>query len=388
MKISRYVFILGIVSLLTDISSEMIFPVLPIFLDRFLHATKTEIGLIEGVAIFIAGVFKVFSGVLSDRLGKRKILVVIGYSFSAFTKPLFYFANSWIQVLFLRGLERIGKGIRTAPRDAIISAYSSSEISGKSFGLHRALDTIGAVIGSLSAFLLLYLFGELEETFRKIFLISFIPAVLAIFILVVFVKEPPVKKVENFTKLDFKLLPKNFYVFLSIHAFFTVFSMNYAFFILKGNASGISMLHIPIVYLMFNISYAFFSLPFGVLSDRVGKVKSLLFVYLMFSVVSLFFLFNSPLMGWIGFIMYGIFISGYEVVSRAFISDITDINIKGTAYGVFHTLIGFSSFISTVLAGILWDNFGEDIPFAISFTGGLISLFATLFLLKENRFKT
>jgi len=381
-SINRYVFILGIVSLLTDISSEMIFPILPIFLEKFLNASKTEIGLIEGTAIFIASLFKVLSGFISDKAGKRKLFVIIGYSLSAFTKPIFYFVENWFQVLILRTVERAGKGIRTAPRDAIISIYSSPKISGTSFGLHRAFDTLGAVLGSFFAFLLLMYFGETEGTFRGIFLVSFIPGVLAVFVLIFFVKEPRIKTPTKSFKFDFSLLPKRFYLFLSVHAVFTLFSMNYAFIILKGNETGISVGLIPLAYLLFNVSYAIFSFPVGLLSDRLGKIKSISLTYFSFSIVAFLFTFNSQVYGWIGFVLYGIFMSGYEVISRAIISDITDEQVKGTAYGIFHTVIGLSSLISMLVAGFLWDMFGADIPFVVSGISALSLSILTLPLFK------
>ncbi len=371
-SINRYVFILGIVSFLTDVSSEMIFPILPIFLEKFLNASKTEIGLIEGVAIFVASLFKVLSGFISDKIGKRKLLVVLGYSLSAFTKPLFYFVGNWFQVLILRSIERAGKGIRTAPRDAIISAYSPPKISGTSFGLHRAFDTLGAVLGSFFAFLILLFFGENEDTFRSIFLISFIPAVLAVFVLIFFVKEPKIEIETKSFEFNFSLLPRQFYMFLSVHTVFTLFSMNYAFIILKGNETGISIGLIPLAYLLFNVSYAIFSFPVGIISDRLGKIRSIALIYFSFSLVAFLFTFDSQIYGWVGFILYGIFMSGYEVISRAIISDITDEQIKGTAYGIFHTVIGVSSFVSMLIAGFLWDTFGADIPFIVSGVSALI----------------
>jgi len=384
-KISKYVFILGIVSFFTDISSEMIFSILPLFLDKFLEATKTEIGLIEGLALFIASFLKVFSGILSDKLKKRKLLVVIGYSLSTFTKPLFFFATNWGQVLILRSIERIGKGIRTAPRDAILSAYSPSLISGKSFGLHRAFDTLGAVVGSFLAFLIIYLLGEEEGTFRKIFLISFFPALLAILILIFFLKEPKITVENKEFKFNLKIIPKSFFLFLLIHSAFTLFAMNYAFIILKGNDTGISIGYIPLAYLLFNVSYAFFSFPIGLFADKIGKINSIGIVYLMFSLVAFSFIPDNQIFGWIGFILYGVFMAGYEVISRAFVSDITNDEIKGTVYGIFHTVIGIASFLSMIIAGFLWDNFGADFPFILS--GVAVIFISIIFFVFSKKFR-
>ena len=375
----KYVIILGIVSLLTDISSEMIFPILPIFLEKFLYATKTQIGLIEGLAALITSFLKVFSGYLSDKIGKRKLLVVFGYTLSAFSKPLLYFATNWIDVLWIRALERTGKGIRTAPRDALISSFSEGK-SGQAFGIHRGMDTAGAVLGSLFTFLFLVYFGETEENFRKIFLYAFFPAITAVVILMFFVKEPKINKTSHEIKISFKNLPSDFKKFVIIQSVFTLFTMNYAFIILKANDVGISIGFIPLAYLFFNIVYAFSSFPFGIFSDKVGKTKAMLFTYILFSITSFIFLIKNSFFGWIGFAFYGIFMSGYEVVSRAFISDlIKNEDIKGSAYGIYHTLIGITSFLSMIIAGVLWDVFGSYMPFMVS---GVFSLVVSLIFWK------
>jgi MFS family permease len=367
-NINKNILLLGLVSLFTDISSEMIFPILPIFLDKFLNATKTEIGFIEGLAEAFASFLKVFSGIISDKLGRKKPLIIAGYGISSFSKPLLYFANSWVFVLFVRVSDRIGKGIRTAPRDALISTYSTEKVSGKSFGIHRAMDTTGAVLGTLLAFLFLFFLGETEKTFRFIFLFSIVPAGIALFILIFLVKEPKgVKRFENFRiNLNLKLLPIDFYKFLFIQGIFTLIAMNYAFMILKAENIGISIGFIPVVYLVFNISYALFSYPLGNMSDKFGKIKVMFFVYILFSITSLVFTIHLQIFGWIGFILYGMFMAGNETVSRAFISDFSTQNLKGTAYGIFHFTTGITSFISLSLAGFIWDSFGANVPFYIS----------------------
>ncbi len=374
----KYIIILGIVSLLTDISSEMIFPILPIFLEKFLYATKTQIGLIEGIAAFLTSFLKVFSGYLSDKIGRRKILVIFGYSLSTFSKPLLFFATSWTHVLWIRAIERLGKGIRTAPRDALISSFSEGK-SGHAFGIHRGMDTVGAVLGSLFAFLFLIYFGETEENFRKIFLYSFFPAITAVLILIFFVKEPKGIKKDSKIEINFKILPSDFKKFVIIQSIFTLFTMNYAFIILKANDIGISIGFIPLAYLFFNIVYAFFSFPIGILSDKIGKTKTMFFTYILFSITSFLFLIKNNIFGWIGFAFYGIFMAGYEVISRALISDLTNENIKGSAYGIYHTSIGISSFFSMIIAGILWDSFGSSLPFTIS---GIFSLILSFIFLR------
>ncbi len=388
-SINRNILLLGLVSLFTDISSEMIFPILPIFLDKFLNASKTEIGLIEGFAEVTASFLKIFSGIISDKIGRKKPLIVLGYGISTFSKPLLYFANSWIFVLFIRVSDRIGKGIRTSPRDALISAYSTKEISGKSFGIHRAMDTSGAILGTLLAFLFLFVLGETEGTFRFIFLFSVVPAGIALFILIFLVKEPKGKiKTKTFEfKKDFKSLPSKFYKFLFIQVLFTLISMNYAFMILKAENIGISIGFIPLAYLVFNISYALFSYPIGSFSDKFGKIKVMFLVYLIFSFTAFCFTLDYQIFGWLGFILYGIFMAGNETVSRAFISDFSTEKLKGTAYGIYHSIIGISSFISLSLAGLVWDMFGANVPFYISSIVSLILAFVLFFVFRINEIK-
>jgi len=378
-RINKNIIFLGIVSFLTDLSSEMIFPVLPLFLDHVLKASKFEIGIIEGAAEFTASFLKVFSGYISDRLGKKKAVVVAGYTISALTKPFLYFAGNWKDVLVLRVIERTGKGIRTSPRDALISHYTQREKSGRSFGFHRGMDTLGAVFGTFLSFLFLIFLGEVESTFRLIFLVSFFPAVLAVLILIFFVKEPSIKPVKKSERISPKDLPPDFFKLLTFQVLFSVFSMNYAFMILKANSVGVSIGFIPVVYLIFNIVYALSSYPAGFVSDRFGKGFTLSITYFLFSATAFIFTLDYPVFGWIGFVLYGLFMAGNEVVSRAVISDLVQEKLKGTAYGIYHTAVGLSVFASTSMAGFLWDNFGGDIPF---YLGGLGSLFLSFLSFK------
>ncbi len=382
LRINKNIIFLGIVSFLTDLSSEMIFPVLPLFLDHILKASKFEIGIIEGAAELTASFLKVFSGYVSDRLGRKKAVVVAGYAISAFTKPLLYFAGSWKDVLVLRMIERTGKGIRTSPRDALISYYTQKEKSGRSFGFHRGMDTLGAVFGTLTAFFFLLFLGEKENTFRLIFLVSFLPALLSVLILILFVKEPNIKAVKKLENFSPKELPSDFYKLLTLQVLFSIFSMNYAFMILKANSIGVSIGFIPVVYLLYNIIYAFSSYPAGFISDRFGKGFTLSITYLLFSATAFIFTLDFPIFGWIGFIFYGLFMAGNEVTSRAIVSDLVQEKLKGTAYGIYHTAVGLSVFASTSLAGFLWDRFGGDIPFYIGGLGSLILSFLCFRILK------
>ncbi len=378
--ISKNVFFLGIVSFFTDVSSEMIFPILPIFLERFIGASKLEIGFIEGLAQLTASTLKVFSGFISDKLRRRKPVIVVGYSLSNLIKPFLFFSNSWVQVLFIRVIDRVGKGIRTAPRDALISESTEKVVSGKSFGFHRALDTLGAVVGTLTAFFILSILGSKESSFRAVFAFSAVPGLLSIFVLFLFVEERKVFKKK--IRFEFSRIPPIYFKFLAVQSLFTLFSMNYAFMILKGEHSGISIGFIPLAYLVFNVVYSFFCFPFGSISDKFGKIKTLSIAYVIFSLSAFIFTLKSEIFAWMGFALYGVFMAGFETVSRAIISDFSGEELKGTAFGIYHTVIGVSSFISLSVAGFLWDRFGASFPFYVA---SLVSLFSSLILVKLVR---
>ncbi|MCL5774038.1 MAG: MFS transporter, partial [Firmicutes bacterium] len=282
---SHNVVFLGIVSFLTDIASEMIYPVLPLFLSA-IGVSKSFIGFIEGIAETTASVLKVFSGWISDKFKKRKFLILLGYGISAITKPVLVFATAGWHVLVLRFLDRTGKGIRTSPRDALIADSTEESQRGKAFGLHRTMDTAGAVIGPLIASLVLMMnagkvnsffkaINPQEGLFRFIFLLSIIPGVFAVIFLVFSIKEtfkssddkgePPLK---GWASLDHKFIP-----FLIIAAIFTLANSSDAFLLLRAQATGVSIAHIPLIWLLFNMVYTILATPFGALSDKIGRRK-------------------------------------------------------------------------------------------------------------------
>ncbi|WP_457626803.1 MFS transporter [Persephonella sp.] len=384
-KLNKNIIFLGIVSFLTDLSSEMIFPLLPVFLDHFLKATKFEIGIIEGTAQLVASLLKVFSGYISDMAGRKKPLVVIGYSLSAISKPFLYFAGNWRDVLVIRAVERTGKGIRTSPRDALISSYTTPESSGRAFGFHRGMDTAGAVLGTLVAIFFLFYFGETEDTFRLVFLISAVPAFLAVLFLVFFVKEKKSVYHRKTIRPSLKNIPSGFYIFLIFQVLFTVFSMNFAFMLLKANYSGVSLGLIPAVYLFFNLVYAVASYPAGAMADRAGKLNILIATYILFGITALLFTGGNFIWAWAGFMFYGLFMAGNEVASRAVISDLISEEIKGSAYGIYHTATGVSAFVSSSLAGFLWDRFGENTPFYVASAGAFVLALAAYFIFSKKK---
>ncbi|HYA31743.1 MAG TPA: MFS transporter, partial [Thermodesulfovibrionales bacterium] len=269
----RNVFVLGLVSLFMDVSSEMIYPLVPLYLSNVLHASKTSIGLIEGIAESTASVLKVFSGWLSDKLGKRKALIFWGYGISVFSRPVLATATSWVHVLVYRFTDRTGKGVRTAPRDAIIADSTSKEIMGKAFGFHRAMDTVGAIIGPGIAFLLMGIFHDRLQT---VFWISMVPGIFAVLTIALFVKDVKGGRGTERPRIRLKGFDRKFRMFLLVVAFFTLGKTSDAFLILRAQDLGVKAGLIPVLYLVFNIVAASLSTHAGIVADKVGKRRVIL----------------------------------------------------------------------------------------------------------------
>ncbi len=381
-KIRKNVFMLGLTSFFTDLSSEMIFPILPIFLSSILGANMAIIGLIEGVAESASSILKLFSGWLSDRFGKRKEIIIFGYSLSAISKPLFIFASHWGYVLIIRLLDRVGKGFRTAPRDALIAASSDESKRGRQFGIHRAMDTMGAVVGTLFSFFILQKF--LSDAFDIIFLISAIPGFIAVSILVFAVrdvkKEVKIKKF-TFNFHDCNLELKRFFLAIS---FFNLANFSYAFFILRANDVGISLALIPIIYLVYNIVYAVFSIPIGRWSDFFKKKTILIFGILLFALVSLgFAFFANSFTIWFLFAFYGLFMAFTDAVSRAYVSNLSNENERGFTLGTYHAIVGITVLPANSIGGLLWYLLGVESPFIYAFILSIISVFLLIFYVKS-----
>jgi MFS family permease len=377
--LSRTVLVLGIVSLLIDISSEMIYPLIPIFLNDVLHASKTYIGLIEGVAESTASILKVFSGWLSDRLGKRKFIVFWGYGISVFSRPILATATSWIDVLVYRFTDRVGKGVRTAPRDAIIADSTEQNILGKAFGFHRTMDTTGAVIGPAIAFAILGLFSG---GFHLVFWISIIPGILALLCIAIFVQDVKKHTLTERPQITLRHLNRDFKVFLIIVTIFTLGKTSEAFLVLRAQELGVSIATIPLIYLTFNMVSAFFSTPAGIIADRFGKRKTILSSYFLFSLIFFGFAVATNLAhAWLLFIAYGIFVAMNEGVQRAYVATVIRPEIMATGYGVYHTIIGISSLPSSIIGGVLWEHFGSQTLFYYGAFMSLISSIAFIFFI-------
>lgn len=375
-KLDKNVWTLGWVSLLTDISSEMIYPLLPIFLSSVLGVGFGFIGIIEGIAESTASILKVFSGWLSDKLKKRKFLILIGYGLSTISKPFLYFASLGWHVLLVRFLDRMGKGIRTSPRDALVADSSLPQERGRAFGFQRGMDMAGAFLGPVFAFLLLPLFNY---NYRIIFLLAFIPALIAVLAIVFFIKERPHKPdgiAVDSPKLSIRGFKKNFKIFLLISVIFTLGNSSDAFIILRARDLGVSVIMIPVLWVLFNFFGSISSLPFGKLSDKIGRRKTITLGFLIYSFVYFGFAFSKmQYQVWALISLYGIYYGISEGVLRAYVADIVDAPKRATAYGIYHAAVGIFSFPASLLMGIFWQSFGP--AFAFSF-GAILSLVAAI----------
>jgi len=380
--INRNVLILGMVSFFTDLSSQIVVPVIPLYLTSVLGVGALAVGIVEGAAESTASLLKVVSGFWSDKIKKRKPFVFWGYSLSAISKPLFALAGSWGLLLFFRILERMGKGLRTAPRDAIVAASSESGKRGKAFGIHRAMDGIGSVLGALLAFFLLPVLG-----YEKLLLFAFIPA----FIAVIFIRGIREKKlgsaqrvVEKKDTVLFGAMPRPLKIFIGVASLFAFGHFGYAFLLLRANHIGLGDDRAIFLYVLFYLVYTVVSIPAGWLSDKVGRKPVLFSAYLLFAFISLGLIFtNAPISLLVFFILYGIFYAVIDGVQRAFVADLSPAGLKATSLGFFHTAIGLFALPGGIIAGWLWDSFMPEATFVFGFVLSLMA--AVLFLFMKNK---
>jgi MFS family permease len=374
---------LGYVSLFTDFSTEMILGLLPVFIHDQLGASYVIVGLIEGSAEAMNNFCRIVTGVITDRLAKRKPLVLLGYALSSFAKPLFAFATTWQQALVVRVTDRAGKGARTSPRDALISDSISKSQGGKAFGLHESLDQIGAVLGPLVAFLVFPLIG-----FGGIFWLSFAPAVVSMLILLFFVKEAVgLKKQTHLFENARQVLDKRFISYLGVLAIFLLGAYNFSFVLLDASSLGVPTGQVPLVYVVINAISVAAAFPCGVLADRIGKLPVLALSYIAFIATSAagIFLVGNWVYGFAIGCMFGVYLGISDSVQRAIIPDFTLSRLKGTAYAFYYLLVGLTSFVANAVFGYLWTFANSGIAFEFSVLTSAVGLFALVFLILKTK---
>jgi MFS family permease len=367
----------------------MIYPILPIFLSSTLGLNKAFIGLIEAIAESTAGIAKFFSGWFSDKFKKRKPVVLCGYLLSAISKPFFAVSKTGYHALFIRFSDRLGKGIRTPPRDALIADSATSQTLGRAFGFHRSMDSLGAVIGPLICFLIFPIF---KDNLRGIFLVASIPAFLAVVIIILFVIERRPKE-ENYKKENFlfslKGLNKEFKIFLLVTFIFTLGNSSDAFLILRAQSLNIPNRFIPILWLIFNSIYSITSIPSGILADRIGKARLIILGFIIYSLVYMGFAFaNSAFYIWLLFSIYGIYYGITDGLLRAYVASISQKELLASSYGIFHTVQSIAVFIASLLMGLMWQFIGLKYAFLfcafISFSAAIIWIILKLSLVLKG----
>ncbi len=364
-SLPRNVWIVTATSFLTDISSEMLVNLVPLFLANVLGAGTAVVGLIEGLAETTASLTKIYSGALSDKLGRRKWLTVLGYSLSTVAKPFLYFANSWGWVLGVRFSDRLGKGIRTAPRDALVADGVAEKQRGLAFGLHRAGDTFGAFLGIGIAALIVWLTQSQavnlsRSTFQIVVLVSILPAVLAVLVLALGARETASPNRSALPVFSLKGLDKRFKNFLVVIIIFTLGNSSDAFIILRAQERGLSVLHVMLMMMTFTLIYSLLSTPLGVLSDRIGRRKLIIAGWLTYGLVYLGFAAStSGWQIWALFGFYGIYYAATEGVAKALVADLVPPERRGTAYGIYNAAIGLTVFPASLIAGLLWQGVGS-----------------------------
>jgi len=364
---SKNVFYVGLLSFFGGISQDVFTPILPVYYTTILGFDKTFVGVAEGLVTASSYIFAVISGFFSDKFKKQKPIIFIGYFFSMVSRPLLAFLTSGTSVIGLRFMDGMGKGLKDPPKDVLIAGSADKATRGKSFGIARMLDTLGSVAGPLILFGLLYVLKGSAFLYHSILLFCAIPLIITLLVLIFKVKEVP-KSVSN---SDSKAapasgppLPKSFYLFLGIVVLFTLGNSSDAFLILRAQSLGVTLLEIPLVIALFNLVYALFAVPLGSLSDKIGRIKTMLIGWFAFALVYLGFAFAfHAYMIWVLYAFYGIYYAANLGVAKAFLADMVGSDHRGRAFGIYGTSIGLASLPASFFAGFLWDHIGPQAPF-------------------------
>lgn len=375
-RIPAGVWALGFVSLLMDVSSEMIHSLLPLFMVGVLGANALAVGIIEGIAESTALIVKVFSGALSDYLGKRKGLAIAGYALGAVSKPLFAIAPNISTVLCARFIDRIGKGVRGAPRDALVADIAPPEVRGAAFGLRQSLDTVGAFVGPLLAVGLMLLWAN---DFRRVFWVAMIPGLLAVALLVFGVREPPHhesrKRVNPIQKANLKRLGTAYWWVVAVGAVFTLARFSEAFLVLRAQQGGIPVALVPLVMVVMNLVYAGSAYPFGQLSDRVSHKHLLAWGLVVLIAADLVLAFGNH---WstvlAGVALWGVHMGMTQGLLATMVADTAQPELRGTAFGFFNLVSGVAMLVASVVAGLLWDRLGASYTFHAGAAFALLAL--------------
>jgi MFS family permease len=387
------IFFLGLVSFLTDVSSELIFTLVPLVVVNILGGGAISVGLIGGVTESFDAFFRIFSGRISDRLGKRKILAVLGYGFSTLVKPFMLLNMAWGGVLAVRLGDRFGKGVRSSPRDALIADSVTAESRGKGFGIHRAMDTAGAFLGLVISAVIIYAVqggGNLTmASYRWMVIIGIIPAVLAVIILVAFVREKALasKGSPGAGAAVFKKTPFNnkFKLFMIVIGIFTLGNSSDFFVILRAENMGVSAFNIALMLVLFNLTYFLVATPSGMLSDKLGRRKVIGIGWAVYALVYLGFAVSTSVWHiWLLFAAYGIYYGIVEGATKAFVADLVPPERRGTAYGYYNGLVGLMLLPASVLAGWLWEAVTPATPFYLGAGLAFLAMIGMMFVVKEK----
>lgn len=377
---------LGLVSFFSDFSAEMVYPLIPLYLTAAFGATPALIGVIEGIAESVASLLKVFSGYVSDRYKKKKPIAFFGYATGLVYKIALVAATSWAGILAARVIDRIGKGVRTAPRDVLVCESADSACMGRAFGLHKALDMAGSAVGILTAYLLLAGVGDAEPDYKKLFLLSMIPAVLGLVVLLPVRerREPKETKARDQFWKNWRTLPGNLKLYLLVAFIFTLGNSSNTFLLLRAKSIGFSDLNVVLLYFAYNLTASLAAVPFGKLSDRIGRKKLLVGGYLVFAAVYLGFAVVKSAGALVAvFILYGVYTAMTSGVERAMIAEISPPGLKGTMLGLHATIVGVALLPASVVAGLLWNGIGAFAPFV--FGAGLSLCAAVILVFMFNR---